>query len=65
MAITEIHPITSTLNLAIDYITNPHTQVWYGKAAYRKCNQQRNYGGASEKKSSHRSRLGISSVHQN
>lgn len=24
MAITKIHPITSTLNLAIDYITNPH-----------------------------------------
>lgn len=24
MAVTKIHPITSTLNLAIDYITNPH-----------------------------------------
>lgn len=24
MAITKIHPITATLNLAIDYITNPH-----------------------------------------
>lgn len=24
MAVTKIHPITNTLNLAIDYITNPH-----------------------------------------
>lgn len=24
MAVTKIHPVTNTLNLAIDYITNPH-----------------------------------------
>lgn len=37
MAITEIHPITSTLNLAIDYIINPHKTEEQKFVGYNEC----------------------------
>lgn len=37
MAITKIHSVTSTLNLAIDYIINPHKTEEQKFVGYNEC----------------------------